>query len=220
MKLVSKDAAMATLTVVADEIRPLNGYYLPELFHLISKRYALTKVPSVDDAAKTGAKFQTGRVVAGTKEINIAELSIFSDGFNAVTTDTVDSDFVIDDLFGWLKQSLGFREPATKPIRTYQSDLVVDFDNDPSQAFRLFTPLMKLIQQELESATGFPADVQFNRFGLGSDPKLTRVATEFVFERRVGAPWTSKRYFCKAHMPTSAHIRALEQLDALFGSTV
>ena len=214
MKIISKEGATATHTMVADEIKPLNGYYLPELLRAIGERYALQTIPSLDDVAKTGAKFQTGQFKIGSKEINITSLGVFNDGFNAVTQDTEDSEALITDLFSWLKDKHGFREPTKKVFRTFRSDLVVEFDNDPSAKLELFKPLRELLQSEMDAVnTNVTTPFQFYRFAFAYEAAAD--VTEFVIERRVGTSWNAKRYFCKAHITSSAHIKALELLEKL-----
>ncbi len=218
MKLVSKDAAIAAIRVVPDEVKPLSGYHIPALLRGVAERYELAKSPSVEETNTTGAKFQHGRLIAKKREISISELGIYNDAIAATTTDTSDSEVVVDDLYGWLKEHFGFREPTTKPVRAFQSDLIAELDNDPDKAFKSFAPLIRLLQKEAESINGINKQVQFGRIDFGSDPSISGPTALFVVERRGGVPWISNRYFCKAYMRTEAHIRALELLDELLGS--
>ena len=203
------------MSIVSDEVKPIGGYHLPGLLAAIVERYELTKFPSLEEAKAGGAKFQNGRFAA--RKINIAELSIFNDALNVTTTDTSDSEIVLSDLFKWLKERFGFREPTTKPVRMFQSDLIVEFENDTSRALSLFSPLIEFVQKETESINGLKKPVQFSRLDFGGDPKILGPHTTFLIERRAGIPWESNRYFCKANMSTNAHIKALELLDKLLG---
>lgn len=209
MKLIAKDAAIAGIQVVPDEVKPLVGYYIPVLVRAVAERYKFSKAPTPDEVRTTGAKFFDGRYVDGTREINISQLGVFNDAMAATTTDTSDSEIVVRDLFTWLQQTFKFRPPVTTPNRFYQSDLIVEFDNNPEDSFRSFAPFVEFLQ----GLTG--KNHQFNRLSFGVDP-LSALAPEFIVERRAGMPWTSNRYFSKAHIPTDAHIEALEKLDKLF----
>jgi len=214
MKLISVDAAMATHSVVAEEVKPLKGYFLPEIIHQIGERYALQIIPTVESANKSGARFETGRIRLRNADINIAELSLFNDGFRATTTNTSDSEIVIRDLFSWLQEKHSFREPVTPIFHTYQSDLIVEFDKDPNEKLNFLAPLLSAIQGEMDAVNkGARTPFQFHRvaFAYEGAPK----PTEFVLERRAGSPWSSRRYFCLAHVPTDAHIRLLEQMERL-----
>lgn len=212
MKVISKDAAIAAITFIPDEVKPLSGYYVPALLAAIAERYQLALSPSVKEATEAGAKFKQGRFVKHGKEIAIADLAIFNDALSATTTDTADSEVVIHDLFAWLKQIFNYRDPVTKPNYLFQSDLVVEFANDPAEKFGSLAPLFELLQKVMGTTMELRNPIQFSRIAFGAEPGP---APEFLVERRAGAAWTSKRYFCKAHMPTDSHIRALELLDTI-----
>lgn len=215
MKLIAKDAAIAAITVVSDEFKPQGGYYLPELLRSIAERYELAKVPSVEDAKNVGAVFQNGHLTHSPKPINIVEFGLFNDAIRVTATDTVDCEVVLDDLLNFLKQSFGFRDQITEHTRVFQSDLIVEFDNDPDKAFRFLGPLIEFLQMESKSFKGFAKALQFNRLGFGADPSMPGFSPEFGFERRIGVPWSANRYFCKAHLRTGTHIRALEMFDEM-----
>ena len=149
MKLISKESATVTFNAVADEIKPMKGYYLPHLFDRIAQRYALQEAPSVEQSRKTGAKFGTGQFISNGSEINISELAIYNDGISATTTDSEDSEVVVNDMFSWLKAELDFRDPPTPIFKTYQSLLVVEFERDPSEKLATLAPMMASIQREI-----------------------------------------------------------------------
>lgn len=215
MKLISKDAGLAAIGIVIDEAKPLSGYSLPAMLQAVTTRYEMAKSPTIQETTATGAKFQNGRLAS--KNIVITELSIHNNSIAATTTDTKDSEIVVNDLLGFMRKEFGFREFTTKPVRVFQSDLIVEFDNDPDKALSLFAPLRELLQKEAESVNGLKKPIQFNRIDFGSDPILTGPNAVFLIERRAGIPYSENRYFCKAYMQTDAHLRALELMDKLLG---
>src|SRR5258708_3245683 len=110
MKIISQPQAIATLLVVPDEVKPLKGYHLPQLIKAVGARYEFGKFPTAAEVISSGAKFQQGRL----KSVNIPELGIFNDGFIATTSsDTSDSEVVLNDLVAFLKETFGFRDPQT-----------------------------------------------------------------------------------------------------------
>ena len=157
MKLISKERAVVAIKFVPDEIKPLKGYNLPTLLTAITERYEFAKPPSVQETQATGAKFQNGRLISGN--INIAELGVFNDAISATTTDTNDSEAVVKDLYGYLKETFGIREPSAKPVRGFQSELVIEFKNNPDRAFKAFGPLIALLQRETEAINGIKKQV-------------------------------------------------------------
>lgn len=213
MKLVSKSGGIVAVTTVTDEVKPLKGVNLPVVIEAISKRYNFSKIPSMEETNKIGAKFQNGKL----KEIVIGELALFNDAIHVTTTDTSDSEKVRLDFAAWLIKEFDFREPVTTPKRAYQSDLIVDFDNSPEQTLSVFDPLKELIQKEVNSVNGDQRKIEFCRLDFGSDPILTGANSQFILERRSGVPWTTNRFFCKAYMKTEAHLKALTLMDKLLG---
>jgi len=216
MKVVSQDGAIASLIFIPDEIKPLKGFYLPDLLGAITKRYQFVKPPSVEEARTSGAKFETGKLHRPNSDIAITTLGVFNDVLSVTTTDTSDSEFVLEDLFTWLKTDFKFRDPVAPLLRVYQSDLVVKFDNDPSKTFDAIRQFLDFIQLNLipENARTKKA-VEFNAILFGADPVGPGPTPDFTIARRVGVPWHLGLYFSKAHMKTSVHIRALEILDGL-----
>jgi hypothetical protein len=216
MKLISKEAAIAAMTLISDEVKPLNGWNIPELLRALTERYEFAKSPSVQETVTTGAIFQYGRLV--DKNINIAELSVLGTGISAKTVDTNDSEVILKDLYGFLKKTFGFREPTTQPVRAFQSELVVEFDNNPDRTIKAFAPLTAFLQKEIEATSGIKKQLQFHRLDFASDPmEPAPINALFLIERRAGVPYASNRYFCRAYMSTDAHIRSLELLDKIFG---
>jgi hypothetical protein len=215
VKVISKDAAIAAISIVPDELKPLGGYYLGGIIAAVTQRYQFAKSPTVQDAIAEGARFQQGRFIRGEKQIAITELGLYNDALAVTTTDTKDSQLVLSDLFGWLQETFKFREPITKPVPAFQSDLVVEFEHDPSDAFASFKPLVQFLQQQRENLGHQKKPIAFNRLAFGADALLPGPNADFLIERRVGVPWEMGRYFAKAHLQTDAHIEALELLEKL-----
>jgi hypothetical protein len=218
MKVISQDGAAATLLFVPDEVKPLKGYHLPELLLAVGQKYGAAKTPTVEEAKGSAARFENGIFSDGHRKIPLVALTLHNDAIIATTTDTDDSELVIDNLFAWLKESFGFREPVTPAVRLYQSDLVVQFDNDPANAFGQITSFINFIQEEMTPPNATSRKpVQFGYISFGADPIGPGATPEFTIARRANVPWRLGFYFSKAHMRTSAHIRALELLDNLMG---
>jgi hypothetical protein len=215
MKLISKEAAIAAMTLIADEVKPINGWNIPELLRALTERYEFAKSPSLQETITSGAKFEHGRLL--DKNINIAELNVLGTGISAKTVDTSDSEVILKDLYGFLKKTFGFRDPISKPVHVFQSELVVEFDNNPDRTIKSFAPLTALLQKEVEVTSGIKKQFQLHRLDFASDPmEPSTINALFLIERRAAVPYASNRYFCRAYMSTDAHIRALELLDKIF----
>jgi hypothetical protein len=213
MKLIAKSGGIAALSVIQDEVRPLKGVSLPTMLEAITARYSFERKSSIEEVNKSGARFYNGYFLA--KKIAIIELAIFSDAIHVTTTDTADSETVQKDVAKWLIAEFKFREPTTKPRRAYQSDLVVDFENNPDRALQLFKPLTNYIQTVTNEVNGENRTQEFSRIDFGTDPSISGANVSFLIERRAGVPWSTNRFFCKAHMQTDRHYKALILMDKL-----
>jgi hypothetical protein len=203
--------------MIADEFKPLNGFNLPALLNAIAKRYGFSKFPTLEQARAggTGAQFENGSITNGNKEIAISSLTLYNDGYSAVTSNTDDSDTVANDFFEWLKKEFLFRDPINEPLQIYQSDVVFNLENNPNDAFGRLNDFLKFVQIEMtppNARTKKP--VQFSALVFGADPTSNGPSPDFTLARRVGAPWHLGLYFSKANMKTTAHVKALEMLDA------
>jgi hypothetical protein len=217
MKVITYEGGIAALQFVTDEVRPPNGYYLPAVLESIAKRYEIAKSPTVQEAVAGGARFQIGRLTSRNIEISIVELGIYNDAVSVTTQNTADSEVVLHDVVHFLIKHHSFREPITKPLPAFQSDVIVEFENDPEDAFEDLEPLRKFLQDQRKKLHHPFKPVQFNRFAFGADPLLPGPNADFLIERRAKVLWDTKRYFSKAHLPTDAHIKALEMFDKLLG---
>jgi len=219
MNVISQDGALATLIFIPDEVRPLRGFHLPALLREAGARYGAAKSPSTEDArSPAGARFENGLYISNDREVPIGFFSLHNDAIVVATTDTSDSDLVINDIFNWMKDRFGFREPSTAPMRVYQSDLIVRFDNDPAEPFTALTNFIDFLNASMipENARS-KKPIQFNAIAFGGDPTAPGLTPEFTVARRVGVPWHLGLYFSKAHMTTPNHIRALGLLDEFLG---
>lgn len=214
MKVISYNGAIAALQFVPDEIVPLGGYFIPKLIAEIAKRYQFATLPkSSQEVTEIGAKFKIGHF----NGINIVELGFFNDVLSVTTRDTKDSEAVLSDAAQWLKDTFAFRDPTTPAIPAFQSDLVVEFDNSPEKIASPFAALTAFIQEERDKLKYPFKPVSFGRLSFGADPLITGPNAEFTVERRADVAWEKGRYFSKAYLTTSAHIKGLELLDKLLG---
>lgn len=217
MKVLSIEVARATQFVLRDEVSPPGGNYLPEAFRLVTERYGFAIQPSFQDMATVGAKFQQGRLIAGSKKINVIELGFFNDGIAAATlTDTDDADFVIDDAMTWAQHALRFRAPVTKLPRWYSSGVVIQFnDGAVGQIVSVLEKTKRLFDAQLKDLYPWTFNSTFARIGLGSDPAAypQHFKSEFFIERRINVPYENGMFFSSAPLKTTAHIALLESFE-------
>ena len=217
MKVISQDGGLASLIFIADEVKPLKGYHLPKLLEAVAQRYNATKAPTLVEARGAGgAAFENCLFNASDKQIAIGRIDFHNDAIVVMTTDTDDSEIVLDDIFQWLKQEFQFRDPISTSIKRFQSDLVVSFDHDPSDSFSGIGSFIKHIQDEMMPRNAHTKkDLQFAHITFATDPLISGPSPEFSVTHRFGVPWRYGLYFSKAHMRTQSHIRSLEMLDGM-----
>lgn len=214
MELIAKDAGLAGIRFVGDEVMPMAGINIPSLIAAVAGRYGFTKRPTVEDASTTGAVFERGQWQSSVP-INITQLGLYQQTMHVTTKDTDDSEVVLFDVITFLQSEFGFRQPTTKLIRAFQSDLIVDFSNDPSGSMKKFSPLLKFIESAIEAQNGEHKVVAVEHLSFGSTTLVPGPRAHFGIERRLEVPWEKNRFFCKAYMRTKAHITALSLLDSI-----
>ncbi len=219
MKVISNEAGRAYQKLVADEVHPPGGYYLTDAIRAISERYGFTETPSIEDTKTTGAIFRGGRLVSGTKKINIQEIGFFSDGVYATIQDTMTADFVLDDLLTWAEQAFGLRPSITKIPRKYMNAAVVEFEASIEGCLNIFNKLISSYNEMLASLYKETVSASLYQIGFAFDSFEANlpVNTNFTIERRIGLPFSSNRYFSIAPLKTEMHIELLEKFERALG---
>ena len=219
MKIISNEAGRARQMLVADEVHPIGGYYLTETIRLVAERYGFSQTPSFEDAQKTGAVFKDGRLVSGTKKINIQEIGYLNDGIYAIAQDTTTADFILDDLLTWAEQAVGLRPSITKIPRQYDNAAVVEFESDIEKRLDIFNELISSYNEMLASLYNEAVSVSLYQIGFAFDSLEANllVNTKFTIERRIGLPFSSNRYYCIAPLKTEMHIELLEKFEGALG---
>jgi len=224
MRLIGIDIARSTQLFVQDEVRPLSGTYFPESARLVTERYGFTVSPAPADALSGGAKFTGGRLIAGSKHVNIADMTIYSNAVQVTTiTNTADSDFVIDDVMSWSISALGFRRPMTIFPRMYESALIVEFEKDTSALIEGLNILSNSYREQFANLYNLDAPTALVSIGIGIDPLVaarhlpppipTLLKTEFGLVRRTNILYESERFFAVGPLKTDTHRQLLEQFE-------
>jgi hypothetical protein len=224
MKLIAVEIARSIQAFVQEEVRPLSGGYFTEGMRLITERYGFTTSPNPSEPMTGGAKFTNGRLIAGSRRINISELIVFSNALQATTvTNTSDADYIIEDIFAWAVSALGFREPQTHFPRLYESALIFEFEKPMEHFIRPFENIRLALERNLATLYGLNTSVAFSSFGMGVDPLQVAgqllpplplaFKNEFGLVRRTNVPYSSDRFFSLAPLPTDTHQTLLQEFE-------
>lgn len=217
MRLVSTELGRITYLFTADEANPKGGLYLAEFERLLIERYAFPSPPLRPEGGSV--RFESGRMIAGDRKVNISALALYNDAVVIETTHTEQSMLVLENFNTWIKQTFGFRELKTKPMLLFESNIVVDFESPTHKTVSIFRELSNGLSAAMKKIYDHEFECDFSGLALASDPtKLPAsiapfLKTEFTINRRLNRPYTDNRYFCIAPMPTETHITLLEAFD-------
>ena len=223
MRVITNEAGRAIQRLNPDEVRPAGGYYVPDIIRLISERYGFGHQPSVEDVRKTGAVFREGRLIAGTRKINIGEIGIYNDSVIATSEDTESSDFILNDILAWAQQSIGLRRPQNQQLRLYENALVVEFDTSLEKSFSIFDATKRSFEKMLVTLYGEGPVVAPYRFAIAVDSMVSRIppglqfGLQFQIERRIGVPFSLNRFYSVAPLRTKMHVELLEEFEKALG---
>ena len=213
MRVISKLRGLSGLRVSPDEAMPQGGILFPSVISALKETYKFTVFPQLGPGinpvlqpAPIGLGFQNGEFEAGGNRIGILQLQIFV------------SDLIISDVIKQLDSKFGFRFGQAEGQKTHISNLVVQFEKSVEDGI----PKLKEIQRILFDASQpedddkKPLTVKNLTFASQTQLIINPLQAnlmDFSIERRVGAPFSSNRYFCGAPLETDHHIRVLEQIE-------
>lgn len=221
MKLVSYEFGQVLQLVRMEEVRPISGVYLPDLFRAISERYRFVDGPSGTEQELVGSfKFANGVLERNGQTIAVSSLGVYSDGILVVCRKTDDADLVVDDFISWLRGIIPLREPTTEVTRRHTSHVVVTFDAPIECFIERFNAISHIYQEALEMDQHVKIRARLQRISFSADPLdgLSLQQTSFSLEPRSGVPFTENRYFSTAPMASAAHLRLLSNIDTLIGA--
>lgn len=218
MKVIAYEGGRILDLVPLEEFRPPEGFFVPDFLSKIAARYGFVSyTKDLMEAARSGAKFEIGKIDLGGTIITIKELAIYSDGLICDTYTTDLSDMVLDEFVAWATETFNF-QPRTSPVRrTYTSALVCTFNKDIEAGFEFIGRACALFSTALNETYGWDYPVKLNRLSFNVDPKAVPHLrnTNFILERRLQNPndYSENRYFTTAALKTERHVRLLETIE-------
>lgn len=217
MRLVSTQLGKVAYVVSSDEAGPKDGVYGPEFERLIAERYAFPNQPERPEGGSL--RFDGGRMVAGTRKVNVPALILYSDAVVIETLHTDQSQLVLQDLMTWMGQAFGFREPRTKPLLLFESNVVVDFENPTHKIISTFEETSRSLSAAMKATYDRDLRFDFSGVSIASDPTALPATiasyfkTDFTINRRLNRPFAENRFFCVAPLPTDVHLSLLDDFD-------
>ena len=187
---------------------------MPDLIHGVVARYSFVKYPTVEELLRNEMKFSIGKF----KDIQIQELSIYGDG--VIISSACDTDILVDflnDIFSWCRDAFGIDTMlGVKPETYFESTIIVRADVDLANAVAPKADIGATINRAFSHAssiegafasTGFIFDIDARTFAGRRKP------IQFMVERRLGVPFEENVFYCRAPLPTKAHLGALRTVE-------
>lgn len=217
MNLIATETGRVLQLIVMEEVLPLSGIYMPNLYQQLAERYAFVGRPAdYGDAIAKGAKFQHGRHITPTRTILIKEIGIFNDGIIIDSLNTDDAEYITEDFMEWVRTTFAFRERKTTIQRQYTSVVTVEFDNPIESAIKSLMTMVECMATTYNLSYDNNIDLHLLRLSFNADPLSVPPLrnTQFYIERRVQRPYSENRYQSGAPLRTEDHIGLLETMEA------
>lgn len=225
MKEIAYELGRLVLLVPPEQVTPLRGFYAPEAFAVIAKRYGFQSTPDLslppEQLQKEGLKFRLGKVPgkeASRPTASINDFVIFPDGFVVDAYVTDDADLFVADLLRWGKEALGIRDFSHAPRQVYASQLTVQFELLANKRMKQFddiaTHLTSLLMKTYRLNT--VVELQGVRFDYDrlTAPSLYNLV-QFAIERKAGHKYEDGLFWCQAPLRTTDHIQLLKNIETL-----
>jgi hypothetical protein len=190
----------------------------PGIFYAAAKvaeRYQFKKVPSPQELVSEKNVFEHG--VFKNRPINSFE--IYTDGVIVRSrTPSEDIEAFLDDLVSWMGE-LGLQRVDTHHVnKAYSSELLIEFNPGVFEIFDRLKPILALIGSEIAKATDQRVP-PYQAAGFVLHTNQTQIAgmkpLPFRLERRFNTEFEKNLFYSAAPLPTKAHIKVLEQIEAL-----
>jgi hypothetical protein len=208
--------ARAVALIHVDELNLSGNLRLVDIVSPLVQRYGFASFPTKpeDFEADKGIKFSNGKI--GDKVISA--LGLF-EGLISVESlsSTADSQSILEEMLEWGAHDLGL---TYKPelIRHWAYISQISFNSDIALLSLLSKPLRNLARKTGKAVSGFfdeDLPYEVSKIIIGHDPMLRKNAIAGItIEHRVDTQFKENRFFSEAPLPTSSHIKFLEELEA------
>jgi hypothetical protein len=151
-----------------------------KIIEKVTARYKFLKSPSLvsEETTKTGYRFEAGQITVNGALERITDFSIYRDGIVINSAKTDNSEALLDDVIGYMKDEISYRDFITPPRRYFQSQIVVEFDRSPEKLIVPFDKIAAAISEPLKEIYGGDIPMKFGRLDFAAD-KLKLSAAAF-----------------------------------------
>jgi len=211
MKLLSVGLAKAMWFLDINELNPGGKDIFTHLLPSLIEDYKFKTYSKPGEDLSKGIKLMNGEFVKEDGTVLMLNVTIFTDAIAADTySSTEDSEDFLNTALSDLPE-LGFAyDPEMIRRKVYVSQVNVKC----SRPLRALNPGLTEFAGRVTSAVG---GTVFDMAAIELWPDQTQAfrPANFSFQRRIGDPPDSNRYWSQAAVPTDKHLELLEQLEAL-----
>jgi len=214
MQLSAVLLARVVFFVESNDLNPRGTAYYPAIVRGLVERYGFQKFPQKPeefDEAK-GVVFEMGRI----RDVTIDRVSIFENGLQLDTTRGTDvSEAILVDALVWASETQGLvYKPEMVKRKGYVSNFTFYSDAPLLQTNPLLNNLSGKVSKVVSENLKFPVSFQPSAILIGQDPEGQRLpAATFSIERRVQTPFSERKYFSAAPLPTDMHLGLVEEYE-------
>jgi hypothetical protein len=205
-----------------EELRPPAGTAVPLVMSALQARYKFTNVgfsAVSQQASMFTPHLQLGGMLEGSESFSINSIEFQPPLFVVVSSTTSYAEIFIRDMFSFLKEHFGFREPPENRPRHCRSSIVFQpSDIDIDAAMGKWNEVLAFLNPNLSKDTSpyRTLGIRFSNeeFGIANEGITT--STPFIIERRLGAPLGENWWFSQAPVDTETHLALLEKIEKTF----
>jgi hypothetical protein len=213
MELLSVAHAKCFWVVDVNELNPRGKNLFTEIVPAIVEEHNFQVAPQEGGDFSQGMRFNRGRFRPAGGDIVDLDLIIWSDGVSAETRSfTKDADEFIEEILRMLPEfGLTYR-PDMIRRKVYNSQLNVRC----SRRLTMLNAALTQFGDKLSHYLGGEPPFEIAALELWPDPTHpARPAPNFSFQRKVGEPPSTDRYWSQAPLPTDIHLQLLDDMESL-----
>jgi hypothetical protein len=221
MKLISVTGARSIWLFDINDLNPRGKDVNSELLDFLKEAYFFSKVPKSPtdlDPTKKSLKFEGGRFQIKEEIYISVNLEIYNDGFVADSrSSTRDTDKFVEDLLSLAAKEFSLSyDPSMIRSKMHVSELTVRMD---TVLFDL-NPKLVNFANTISAMCGLEVPpFECTLLGFATDLAESRLKPSgFAIERKLGAPFSEKRYYTKAPVHTDEHQELLIELERILSN--
>lgn len=210
MKLLSVQLARALWFFDINELNPGGRDIFTHLLPAIIEDYKFKVFPKPGDDLSQGMKLLHGEFVNKDGTVLAVNCTVFNDGITVDTfSSTDDSEEILEEFLTDLPEGFVY-SPDMVTRKAYLSQVTVRC----SKPLRSLNQKLADFANHISAALGGPV-FELSGIEFGPDQTLAIKPASFSFQRKIGEPYTSERYWSQAPVPTKKHLELLLEFEGL-----